>query len=80
MESVTWRRIQWQVTDPNDPLDPMPFVLGDVNCDGTVNFLDISPFIALLSTGEFQDKADIDRNGVVNFLDISPFIGLLSSQ
>lgn len=55
-----------------------PFVLGDVNRDGAVNFLDISPFIAVLSVGGFQEEADIDRNGFVNFLDISPFIALLA--
>ena len=54
------------------------FLLGDANLDGVVNFLDISPFIQLLSTGVFMDEADIDGNGVVNFLDISPFIVLLS--
>lgn len=53
-------------------------LLGDVNMDGTVNFLDISSFISLLSSGMFKDEADIDRNGVVNFLDISPFISILS--
>ena len=55
-------------------------LLGDVDLSGTVNFLDISPFIALLSSGKFQDEADIDRNGVVNFLDISPFIVVLSGE
>ena len=53
-------------------------ILGDVNVDGEVNFLDISPFIVLLSAGDFQDEADIDGNGVVNFLDIAPFINLLT--
>ena len=53
-------------------------ILGDVNVDGEVNFLDISPFIALLSAGDFQDEADIDGNGVVNFSDIAPFINLLT--
>ena len=53
-------------------------ILGDVNVDGEVNFLDISPFIVLLSAGDFQDEADVDGNGVVNFLDISPFINLLT--
>ena len=53
-------------------------LLGDVNLDNSVNFLDISPFIALLSSGEFQAEADIDGNGFVNFLDISPFIGILA--
>ena len=55
------------------------FLLGDVNLDGTVNFLDISPFISLLSSGVYQDEADITRDGIVNFFDISPFIELLST-
>ena len=55
-----------------------PILLGDVNCDDTVDFLDISPFIALLSNGDFLDKADIDQSGAVDFLDISPFITILS--
>jgi len=54
------------------------FLLGDVNLDGTVDFLDISPFIVLLSTGMLQAEADIDGNGAVDFLDISPFIVILS--
>ena len=53
-------------------------VLGDMNQDGDVNFFDISPFISMLSTGEFSCEADLDQNGLVNFLDISPFIELLS--
>ena len=59
---------------------PNPLLLGDVNGDGTVNFLDISPFIAVLSAGGFQEEADINQNTVVDFLDISFFIGVLSSQ
>lgn len=55
-------------------------LVGDVNCDGVVNFLDIAPFIGLLSSGDFLDKADINGDGSVSFLDIAPFIGLLSSQ
>jgi len=53
-------------------------LLGDVNLDEVVDFLDISPFITLLSTGEFQTEADIDGSGSVDFLDISPFITILS--
>ena len=55
-------------------------VLGDVSMDGVVDFLDISPFIAVLSAGGNQAEGDINRDGEVNFLDISPFIQLLSSQ
>ena len=56
------------------------FLLGDVNRDGVVDFFDISPFITVLSGGEFQLEADMDQNGSVNFFDISPFITALSSQ
>lgn len=55
-------------------------LLGDVDLDGSVNFLDIGPFISVLSSQSFQAEADIDQNRVVNFLDIAPFIGVLSMQ
>lgn len=61
------------------PLDEV-CAIGDVNRDGEINFLDISPFIALLSSGGFQCEADINEDDVVNFLDISPFISLLSGN
>jgi hypothetical protein len=48
--------------------------------DGTVGFLDITPFIALLQANEFQIEADCDQSGDVNFLDITPFIGFLSGE
>ena len=54
-------------------------LLGDVNLDGTVDFLDIAPFITVLASQDFQLEADIDGNGAVSFLDISPFIVLLSN-
>ena len=55
-------------------------LLGDVNRDGVVDFLDISAFIAVLSVANFQEEADLDQNGMVNFLDISVFIQVLSAQ
>ena len=55
-------------------------LLGDVNLDDVVNFLDIAPFIALLSSATFQFEADIDGNGDVDFLDIAPFIAILAGQ
>ena len=58
--------------------EPEP-LLGDVNTDGIVNFLDIAPFIGVLSTpGSFQAEADVNQDGAVSFLDIAPFIGVLS--
>lgn len=53
---------------------------GDVDLSGEVDFLDIGPFIGILSDGGFQDEADVDGSGVVDFLDIGPFIALLSNQ
>jgi len=53
-------------------------LLGDCNLDGVVNFLDINPFIALLTSGEFLEQADCNQDGDVNFLDISSFISFLA--
>ena len=52
--------------------------LGDVNRDGFVDFSDISPFIVLITNGNFQAEADTNQDGAINFLDISPFIALLT--
>lgn len=51
--------------------------VGDVNRDGVINFLDIGAFIAVLSSGGFDEKADTNGDGSVNFLDIGGFIALL---
>ena len=64
---------------PESEPEPEPVVLCDVNRDGIVNFLDISPFIGVLSSGGDQAEADCNEDGMVNFLDISPFIVALSS-
>ena len=53
-------------------------LLGDVNLDGVVDFLDIAHFITALTTADFPNEADINQDGSVNFLDIGPLIGLLS--
>ena len=54
---------------------PSGVLKGDVNMDGIINFLDISPFIlALSSPGGAPAEADCNCDGIVNFLDISPFI------
>ena len=51
---------------------------GDVDRNGVVDFLDIAPFIAVLSSGGNQAEADVDCNGAVEFLDIQPFINILA--
>ena len=54
-------------------------LIGDVNCDGEVNLLDVAPFVELITNGEFDAKADINSDGEVNLLDVSPFVMLLSN-
>jgi len=57
----------------------MVTIKGDVNMDGSVDFLDIVPFIAALSSpGGAPDEADCNCDEIVNFLDIVPFIGKLA--
>lgn len=51
---------------------------GDVDLNGEVTFLDIAPFILILSNTGFQSEADVDCSGMVDFLDIAPFIEILS--
>ena len=52
-------------------------LLGDVNCDGVVDLLDVAPFVDLLTTGGFSDKADVNQDGVVDLLDVDPFVDIL---
>lgn len=53
-------------------------LVGDVNCDGEINLLDVGPFVELLANGGFSPKADIDGDGAVNLLDVGPFVDLLA--
>jgi len=62
---------------------------GDVNCDGTVDFGDINPFVQVLTDGEgyqqtysgcWPENADINGDGAVDFGDINPFVELLTAQ
>lgn len=63
------------------------FPLGDMNCDGAVNFDDIDPFVLALG-GEYGYHAaypncdwlngDCNADGTVDFEDIDPFVALLS--
>ena len=63
-----------------------PLERGDANCDGTLNFFDIDPFILALTDPSGyaaaypecdQMLADIDGNGTVNNFDIDPFVAVL---
>jgi len=54
-------------------------LIGDVNCDGTVDLLDIGPFVAAITDGVFLTKADINGDGTVDLLDVGPFVTLLTA-
>jgi hypothetical protein len=79
--------VEW---DGNDPaLDDLWLdLLGDMNCDGLVNFDDINPFVLALSdpTGYQQQyptcnilNGDCNSDGAVDFDDINPFVALLGA-
>ena len=55
-------------------------LLGDVNCDGLINLLDVDPFVILLSRGGFSEKADMNEDGSVNLHDVDLFIAALSGN
>lgn len=53
------------------------FSLGDLNQDGSVNLLDVGPFVDALTSGIFICEADLNEDGDVNLLDVEPFVQLL---
>ena len=66
----------WIAAAPTPGEFDAPFELGDVNRDGNINFLDLTPFIELVSVSAYQYEADMNGDGNVNFLDITDFINL----
>jgi thiol-disulfide isomerase/thioredoxin len=80
-----------QVAWPFSPLPPL-YQVGDINCDGSVDFNDINPFVLYLSNfGAWQAEfptcppvvGDINGDGTygqASFLDINPFVALLSGR
>jgi len=55
-------------------------LLGDINCDGEVNLLDVRAFIDAFFGPIFEPKADINMDGSVDLLDVAPFVKLLSGN
>ncbi len=61
-------------------------LIGDLNCDGVVDFFDIDPFVtALVSPNDYPalfpdcdiNNADVNEDGEIDFFDIDPFVGLI---
>jgi hypothetical protein len=49
-------------------------LLGDLNLDGTVNGLDVQPFVDVVINGPYNAAADMNQDGAVNGLDVNPFV------
>lgn len=63
-----------------------PLVLGDLNCDGVVDFADIDPFVAAISGRSAYEllypdcewlRGDMNTDGAVDFGDIDAFVAAL---
>ncbi len=79
------------VTTPNSftfTVQDQTVLRGDVNCDGSIDFFDIDPFLlALFDLPAYQSQfcggsiatADVDCSGGVDFFDIDPFLACLFS-
>ena len=71
----------------NGVLDECEFTVGDVNCDGTINYADINPFVLALSGQSAYHArypscdflaADCNHDCQVNYADIDAFVFLLN--
>jgi hypothetical protein len=67
----------------------LDYGLGDLNCDGTIDFGDINPFVQALSNPvDYASTfptcdlllADLNASGLVGFDDINPFVELLTGD
>jgi hypothetical protein len=79
-----------QVSIPQAPADPCAAIApADANCDGTVDFFDIDPFLtalfdhnAYIANAEWCGNdcaADVNGDHVVDFFDIDPFLNCVFS-
>jgi hypothetical protein len=66
--------------------DTPEFQLGDMNCDGSIDFDDIDPFVvAIVDQGDYESaypdcrylNADTNKDGAVDFDDIDSFVECL---
>ena len=63
------------IIDGDTPCDNQ---VGDVNADGSVDLLDIAPFVDAVVSGAFVCEADLDASGDVDLLDVAPFVELVT--
>ncbi len=53
--------------------------IGDLNGDGSVDLLDVAPFVDALTNGDYVEAADINGDGQLDLLDVAPFVDLLTN-
>ncbi len=84
-----WEYCGWNIDDVSliGMLCASPALPGDMNCDGTVGFGDINPFVLALTDPAGYAAAypncdplqgDLNDNGSLGFEDINPFVALLT--
>ncbi len=83
-----WQYSGWNIDDVEIlGVEPDGRLPGDLDCNGSIDFGDINPFVLALTDRSAYEVAypdcswpngDIDGNGDVNFDDINPFVELLA--
>jgi agmatine deiminase len=77
----------WNIDDVEIWAFEPPLIVGDLNCNGTIGFDDINPFVMALTNPAGWQAAypgcnplagDINGSGAVDFGDINPFVTLLT--
>jgi hypothetical protein len=84
-----WTYCGWNIDDVEIwGVAAQPYPVGDLNCDGNVDFGDINPFVLALTNPagyavQFPNcdirLGDINADGRVDFGDINPFVRLLTN-
>ena len=54
--------------------------LGDINCDGNIDLLDVVPFVDIIIGGFYVAKADLNQDLAVDLIDVDLFVQLLLGQ
>ena len=60
-------------------INEIPELLGDLNCDGLIDLLDVQPFVEAITNSDFINKADVNQDNFVDLLDVDPFVDLLTN-
>ena len=53
---------------------------GDVNDDGTIDLLDVDPFVRAIANNCYDPNADVNGDGDDNLLDVAPFVALFAGS